>query len=53
MKPLKTLLVDDEESALEGLCLRLQLFPDIEIIGQASSVDSALQFCRHQRYQPA
>lgn len=48
MKPLKTLLVDDEESALEGLCLRLQLFPDIEIIGQASSVDSALQFCRHQ-----
>ncbi|NVK57112.1 MAG: response regulator transcription factor [Alteromonadaceae bacterium] len=48
MTPLKTLLVDDEESALEGLYLRLQLFPDVEVIGQASSVDHAIELCKQQ-----
>ena len=46
MTPLKTLLVDDEESALEGLCLRLQMFSDIDVIGQASSVDEAIELSR-------
>lgn len=48
MKPLKTLLVDDEESALEGLCLRLQMYSDIEVIGQVLSVNEALELCRYQ-----
>ena len=42
MTVLKTLLVDDEESALEGLALRLQMFSDIDVIGLASSVDEAI-----------
>ncbi|MBD3585907.1 response regulator transcription factor [Salinimonas sp. HHU 13199] len=48
MTPLKTLLVDDEESALEGLSLRLKHFSDIDIIGQASSVDEAIALSQHQ-----
>ncbi|NOU50577.1 response regulator transcription factor [Pseudoalteromonas sp. JBTF-M23] len=43
MKRLKTLLVDDETSALEGLNIRLRNVGDIEIIGEATSVDGALK----------
>lgn len=43
MTHLKTLLVDDEASALEGLRIRLGNFSDIEIIGEATSVDGALK----------
>lgn len=42
MTRLKTLLVDDEPSAIEGLAIRLASFTQIEIIGQASKVDDAL-----------
>lgn len=42
MTKMKTLLVDDEESALEGLRLRLETFADVEVIGQAMSVDEAI-----------
>ena len=44
MQPIKTLLVDDEFSAIEGLRIRLAQFPAIEIIGEATSVDEALAF---------
>ncbi|MEH8019232.1 LytTR family transcriptional regulator DNA-binding domain-containing protein [Rheinheimera muenzenbergensis] len=42
MKPLKTLLVDDEYSAIEGLVIRLAAFSQISIIGHAASVDEAM-----------
>ncbi|WP_166840393.1 LytR/AlgR family response regulator transcription factor [Rheinheimera pleomorphica] len=42
MKPLKTLLVDDEYSAIEGLAIRLAAFSQISIIGHAASVDEAM-----------
>lgn len=42
MSRLKTLLVDDEPSAIEGLAIRLAAFPEVRIIGQASTVDEAL-----------
>lgn len=42
MKQLKTLLVDDEYSAIEGLTIRLAAFSQITIIGHASSVDEAM-----------
>lgn len=44
MNTLKTLLVDDEPSAIEGLAIRLAAFPEVTIIGQASTVDQALAF---------
>lgn len=44
MNTLKTLLVDDEPSAIEGLAIRLAAFAEVEIIGQASTVDQALAF---------
>ena len=48
MTVLKTLLVDDEESALEGLALRLQMFSDVEVVGLASSVDEAIELSREE-----
>ncbi|MDP4535321.1 LytTR family DNA-binding domain-containing protein [Alkalimonas collagenimarina] len=42
MNTLKTLLVDDEPSAIEGLAIRLSAFAQIDIIGQARQVDAAL-----------
>ncbi|WP_304635181.1 LytR/AlgR family response regulator transcription factor [Pseudoalteromonas sp.] len=44
MIQLKTLLVDDEYSAIEGLRIRLEEFAEINVIGSASSVDDAIQF---------
>ncbi|MFC3034381.1 LytR/AlgR family response regulator transcription factor [Pseudoalteromonas fenneropenaei] len=43
MIKLKTILVDDEYSAVEGLSIRLEQFPEIEIIGSASGVDDAIE----------
>lgn len=42
MTVLRTLIVDDEPAAIEGLRLRLQGFTDIELVGEASSVEQAL-----------
>lgn len=42
MKQLKTLLVDDEYSAIEGLAIRLAAFSQISIVGHARSVDEAM-----------
>lgn len=43
MIQLKTLLVDDEYSAIEGLRIRLEAFAEIEVIGSAQSVDEAIK----------
>ncbi len=48
---INTLLVDDEPAAIEGLRLRLQAFPQIQIIGEAHSVAEALTLINNQ--QPA
>lgn len=47
MTILKTLLVDDEYSAIEGLAIRLAAFSQIELIGHAHSVDAAMAIIDH------
>ena len=42
MSKLRTLIVDDEPAAIEGLRLRLQGFADIEVVAEAGSVREAL-----------
>ncbi|GAB57557.1 LytR/AlgR family response regulator transcription factor [Rheinheimera nanhaiensis] len=42
MNKLKTLLVDDEYSAIEGLAIRLEAFPQIKVVGYARNVADAL-----------
>lgn len=42
LRILNTLIVDDEPAAIEGLRLRLQAFPQIRVIGEASSVAEAI-----------
>lgn len=39
---LNTLIVDDEPAAIEGLRIRLQAFPEVRVIGEATSVAEAL-----------
>ncbi|WP_017445494.1 LytR/AlgR family response regulator transcription factor [Gayadomonas joobiniege] len=43
MQKIKTLLVDDEPSALEGLAIRLESFDEIQITDQVGSVQAAIQ----------
>jgi two-component system LytT family response regulator len=43
MKPIRTLLVDDEELARRGLEIRLEKYPDVEICGQAANGRLALE----------
>ncbi len=45
-KPLTALIVDDEPLALEGLRLRLEKIPEIEVIAEASDGDQAIQLCQ-------
>src|SRR5690606_28328843 len=42
MNRLKTLLVDDEYSAIEGLAIRLEAFSQLKIVGYARNVADAL-----------
>ena len=44
-KPLTAILVDDEPLALEGLKLRLEKIPEINVIAQASDGDQAIVLC--------
>lgn len=44
-KPLTAIIVDDEPLALEGLKLRLEKIPEIDVIGQASDGDQAIHLC--------
>lgn len=43
--PLTAIIVDDEPLALEGLRLRLQRIPEVEVIAEASDGDRAIQLC--------
>jgi len=45
-KPLTALIVDDEPLALEGLRLRLEKIPEIEVIAEASDGDQAIYLCQ-------
>ena len=42
---IKAIIVDDEPLALEGLRLRLEKIPEIDIIAEASDGDQAIQLC--------
>lgn len=44
--PLTAVIVDDEPLAIEGLKLRLEKIPEIEVIGEASDGDEAIQLCQ-------
>jgi len=44
-KPLSAIIVDDEPLALEGLRLRLQKIPEIDVIAEASDGDQAIHLC--------
>jgi two-component system LytT family response regulator len=46
MMKIRTLLVDDEPLALQGLELRLHAFPDVEIVGQAVNGREAIRAIR-------
>ena len=49
MNKLRTLIVDDEPAAIEGLRLRLQGFAEIEVVAEAGSVAAALTLvAQHQ-----
>jgi len=45
---IKTLIVDDEPAAVEGLRLRLAAFPQIRVIGEACSVAEAITLINAQ-----
>lgn len=45
-KPLTAIIVDDEPLALEGLRLRLEKIPELEVIGEACDGDEAIKLCQ-------
>jgi len=45
-KPLTAIIVDDEPLALEGLRLRLEKLPEINVIAEASDGDQAIHLCQ-------
>lgn len=45
-KPLTVIIVDDEPLALEGLKLRLEKLPEINVIAEASDGDEAIHLCQ-------
>jgi len=45
-KPLTAIIVDDEPLAIEGLRLRLEKIPEIEVVGEASDGDQAILLCQ-------
>ena len=44
-KPLSAIIVDDEPLALEGLRLRLEKIPEINVIAEAIDGDQAIHLC--------
>lgn len=46
LTPLTAVIVDDEPLALEGLKLRLEKIPEIQVIGEAGDGDQAIHLCQ-------
>ncbi len=46
---IRTILVDDEKLAIQGLQLRLQAFPDVEIIGTCSNGREAIRAIKTEK----
>lgn len=49
MRKIKVLLVDDHTIVREGVCALLELSPEIEIVGEASNGNEALEIARKQK----
>ena len=45
-KPLTAIIVDDEPLAIEGLRLRLEKIPEIDVIAEATDGDQAIHLCQ-------
>ena len=45
-KRLSVIIVDDEPLAIEGLMLRLEQIPEVEVVGQATHGDEAIKMCQ-------
>lgn len=45
-KPFTAIIVDDEPLAIEGLRLRLEKIPEIQVIAEASDGDQAIHLCQ-------
>jgi DNA-binding NarL/FixJ family response regulator len=46
VKPIRILLVDDQSSVRRGLAMRLQLEPDITVVGEAEDGSTAVEAAR-------
>jgi DNA-binding NarL/FixJ family response regulator len=46
MEPIQVLLVDDEPKVLRGLRMRLNVEPDISVVGEASDGSTAIDMAR-------
>jgi DNA-binding NarL/FixJ family response regulator len=46
VKPIRILLVDDQSSVRRGLAMRLQLEPDLTVIGEAEDGNGAVEAAR-------
>ena len=43
--PIRTLIVDDYANVRQGLALMLQVFDDLQLVGQAADGEEALRLC--------
>ncbi len=48
-KPISVLIVDDHQVVIDGFMARLELEPDIEVIGTASNGSEAVEIAQHLR----
>jgi two-component system LytT family response regulator len=48
-KKISVVIVDDEPLAIEGLRLRLENIPDIDVIGEAVDGDQAIKLCQERQ----
>jgi len=46
LKPIRVLIVDDHDMLREGLASFLRAYPDLEMVGEASSGNEAIRLCR-------
>ncbi|NMS24885.1 response regulator transcription factor, partial [Vibrio parahaemolyticus] len=46
-KPISVVIVDDHQVVLDGFMARLELEPDIEVVGTASNGLEAIEVAKH------